>query len=338
MPSRWTTDVPGFLFDSPQPGMTVLTGMTTLINAISERVDPNVKNGAQLYTEKELSDANFIVQEFIDKCNQCFGLYLNLNKVNGDSVTGTAHTWNKSHTSSADADGFVEMGIYNNADYSFFSNFKQDGFLLSENFFLQAYEIIELLKWRIGEKGRSKSITLNGSTSASNAIQSLVNTYTSIYNGTYPNWNGYDEQIYRSGSAGWSDFYHRFQYQNYPSDQRISYRFDTLIYNQSRNYLGHNGFESGLSPKCVFNSERLSQSDVFNGFGTGYLDNKLNIVTANERADFYSLAFMADVTPATYEAEVSAIPFDPNRSTLSLNSFQMFFDIDKDTILEYYTP
>ena len=125
MASKWTTDIAGFSFLSPSPRILVKEAMTSIINAIYERDDPNIKNGSINYTSIQLSDANFIMQEFIDKCVSCFGKYLNLNLSQGGSTYGNFHTWDYSSSAVGLEDGFVEIGLYNGEDYSFFSNFNQ---------------------------------------------------------------------------------------------------------------------------------------------------------------------------------------------------------------------
>lgn len=335
MPSKWVTDIAGFSFPSPSPRILVKEAMETLINAVYERDDPNIKNGATNYTSRQLSDANFIMQEFIDNCESCFAKYLNLNKVDGDSVTSSAHTWDKSSLIDANADGFVEMGLFNGEDYSFFSDFSQVGFFLSEDILKKCYEIIGLLKWRIGIKATTPNRSVG---SGNHKFVLLDDLYTSMYDGTYPSAGGrFPPDVYQTGGASWAEAQNRMKYNTEDFD-RVNAQIGRIGYNQSRNFLDGAGFVSGMSTRCVFNSGTISPSDTFNDFGSIYSNDKLNISSANEQADFYSLPFLVDVTPSSYETAISAINEDLLTRSCLLSGFQMFFDIDNDTVLDYYTP
>ena len=333
MPSKWDTDIAGFSFPSPSPRILVKEAMTTLINAVYERDNPTVKNGATNYTSKQLSNANFIMQEFIDNCESCFTKYLNLNKVDGDSVTSDAHTWNKSSLIDANADGFVEMGLFNGEDYSFFSDFNQIGFFLSEDILKKCYEIIGLLKWRIGEKGQSSNVNSHNF-GGGTILQNVKNTFGQKL--------PFPSDIYRDTNSLWGVAINSIrQHDRSPDPFDYTFQIGEYLYNQSEKYIDATSFTSGMPTICLFNSAVWDMGGVYDPIGSIYSTSQLNTKVANEQTAHYSLPLLIDMTQAQYNLGVDSVPFPAGNSgwfSCQLEAFQMFFDIDNDTILDYYTP
>jgi hypothetical protein len=343
MPSKWEGIIGNdgstiFDWSSPQSGASSLFAGKILIDASSERLSIDVKNGSSAYTDYQLSNMNFIIDILLGQWSDLFSQYRNLNSSDLD-------TWDGSFSATPPVNPQVyaieQIEIYTGVGMQlikdFYINggdvFAVSGIFATSDFLKYAYLVISSMKdkLKVPNRGGYGGNSFNAWSSA----EILTIQYNAGAPSSYDDENTLYSVVSKTPN---NEFYGR----KYTSGSRTKYSMFNRPF-----HVGTTGFNEGaviigLSPKLytkVILGSHYTDPSNFNNFDLTFTEGE-DIITdmpLNSNGTGYTASLVTTLVSSDVGAIVDTFPIN-TEGGFSLSHDFISYYVDDSSLLDYYTP